>query len=147
MKILLQCQLNFCIAITFFTLTLLCFFYQWPESRFSFYIWPWFLVLFFLVVKAQGKRSIIFISILMTLNLLFSPSSYWAPNLGSLTFNLDKIWLVGFIHAMPTDRKLNCDVQHCIEGNEFFKNSDEYQKGSLKLINYLTVPKVQNEAK
>ena len=83
----------------------------------------------------------------MTLNLLFSPSSYWAPKLESLTFNLDKIWLVSFIQAIPTDRKLNCDIQYCIEKTEFFKHSDEYQKGSLKLINYLTIPGVRNEAK
>jgi len=120
-------------AVTFI-LGFMCFIYQWPESRFTYYFWPWALIAFFLLMKPvdEGKASVLLGALMLFMTFL-SPDSPWQPSLKSLSFNYHKPWVMSYFRSQSVDRGLiNCDTANC-EGNEFLSNSDQYIKSVINI--------------
>lgn len=112
--------------------SLLCLFYQWPESRFTYYFWPWILIVFFsMVIPNEDKSACSLLVVLMLIFSLLVPANPWQPTLKKLSFNYHQNWAVRYFKSEPVDRKLDkCSTPHC-EGNEFLENSDQYVKSVI----------------
>jgi len=120
------------IAITFL-LILLCFFYQWPEARFTYYLWPWLLILFFSIIRMQVNKGTYLISILMFLVIFLVPYNYWSPSWQSVRVRVIQNWLGNFFTALSVDRKLNDCGNNCACDNEFLKKSDRNVNSTVKI--------------
>ena len=95
---------------------LLAFFYQWPESRFSFLFWPYFIVLLFNFIfendLLKNKVSTIFVIFLLTLQCFFSyPSNEWQPSLSSLK------WGQGFSLAYLQRSEVKRFPERCFDNS------------------------------
>lgn len=116
---------------------LLSFFYQWPEARFTYYLWPWVMILFGTQVRPLSRRPIFLIIPLMAILIVLVPQNYWAPSWGSIKFSPSQSWVIRYFSATPVDRGLNFCYEQCETDNEFLKYSDDYVKSTVKL--YLKV--------
>ena len=120
-------------AVTFI-LGFMCFIYQWPEARFTYYFWPWALIAFFLLFKPvdEGKASLLLVMLMLFMTFLSSDNP-WQPSLKKLSFSYHKNWVVSYFESQSVDRGLiNCDTPNC-EGNEFLSNSDQYIKSVINI--------------
>jgi hypothetical protein len=115
----------------------LSFFYQWPESRYTFYLWPWFLLFFFAKVNIPNLRSVIVLSALLIINFSMAPANYWQPTWASTSFNIHNIWIVQFFAADSVDRKISCTTEECLRDNLFLSQSNPYINSSVKLMHKL----------
>jgi hypothetical protein len=129
----LQNKFVICITVILLAMSMLCFFYQWPESRFTFYLWPWFLLLFFSTVKVKNSKVALFLSLLLIVNCIYAPSNYWQPQITSLSYVNNTNWVMGYFQATSTDRKISCKGEDCLAQNIFLKNSDDYVNRSVRL--------------
>jgi hypothetical protein len=107
-------------VIAFFVLT---FFYQWPESRFTFMYWHFFVIAVFKTYlyvdnrKHQFNRAFFlgFASALIIFQGLFLSTNEWQPNLREINVRPNASWFVGFLQASPLDRfelQKNCGAQY-----------------------------------
>jgi len=107
----------------------LCIFYQWPESRFTYYFWPWFLLAFFIIISKVNSFSMI---MLLTVGIIFnsciSVPNPWGPKLNEVTFNFKKNWAYEFFSAKSVDRHLYDCVNAECPSNTFLQSSDGYVK-------------------
>jgi hypothetical protein len=116
----------------------LCFIYQWPESRFTYFLWPWVIISFFSLIspicfKAATKQ----LTATMLIISFMAPSNYWQPSLKSLSFKYQDNWVVNYFRLIAIDRKLtSCDTLEC-KGNLFLGNSDPYVNAVIKLNLFL----------
>ena len=118
-------------AVTF-TLGFLCFIYQWPEARFTYYFWPWALISLFIFVKLVNQKNsfILLAPMILITSFLVSPNP-WQPSLRSLSLSYHKNWAVNYFESQPVDRGLdNCNTPKC-DGNEWLANSDQYVKSVI----------------
>jgi hypothetical protein len=118
-------------AVTF-TLAFLCFIYQWPEARFTYYFWPWALITLFLFVKLMNQKNsfILLAPIMLITSFLVSPNP-WQPSLRSLSLSYHKSWAINYFESQSVDRGLdNCNTTNC-DGNEWLANSDQYVKSVI----------------
>jgi hypothetical protein len=122
------------LAIGFINITLffLIFIYQWPESRFTFYIWPWFMLLFTAILyfpkKYFGKYFLIGSIFLMV---FLAPINYWAPKFFDLELSFKKSWVYSYFQAASVDRRIAQCTADC-RGNIFLNNSDAYVNSVIK---------------
>ena len=93
------------ITISFFLS--MSFFYQWHEARFSYYVWPWLLLIAFQSIEPKKFYGAIAFSIILLLALPLTPSNYWVPNLKEVKFSLSTNWFSAYLISKPTDRNLN----------------------------------------
>lgn len=110
----------------------LCSIYQWPESRFTYYFWPWILIAFFgIVIPNEDKAASKLIVALMLFFSFLSPDNPWQPRLKSLSLNYHQNWAMGYFESKPVDRELDkCITAEC-EGNKFIENSDSYVRSVI----------------
>lgn len=93
---------------------LLVFFYQWPESRFSFLFWPYFIILMFNFIFENNFlknkfSTVFFISFLFIQCFLSYPDNEWQPSLSSLTWG--KGFSIDYSQRPPVTRF----PQHCFD--------------------------------
>ncbi len=99
----------------------LCFFYQWPEARFTLLFWPWLVVVagkLLLGLTRAGLPSVQHqVLVLVAGGLLFLqtfivyPQEYWRPTWSAMTVGVRGSWLAAFARAQPLDRlqlRVNC---------------------------------------
>jgi hypothetical protein len=111
----------------------MCFIYQWPEARFTYYFWPWVLISFFLLIKPTDERtaSRLLVTLMLFASFLAPSNGPWQPSLKSLSLNYDQNWAVSYFKSKSVDRGLDeCATPKC-EGNEFIENSDQYVKSVM----------------
>ena len=122
------------LAVTL-TLACLCFIYQWPDARFTYYLWPWALISFFILFKPVNKKvgSISLVGLMIFVSFLIPPDSHWGPSLKSTSLSYHKNWAVNYFRSQPVDRGLNnCNTARC-DGNNFLANSDPYVKSVMSM--------------
>ena len=135
--------LNFknCCHILFLSLAsvfaLLIFFYQWPEARFTYYLWPWVIISFFTVVNFHKRSGLRLITSLMFLMILLVPPNYWGPSWGSVKVSLVHNWIGDYFSAHKVDRGLALCSEDCVDKNEFLKNSDSYVNSTIFLYQHI----------
>lgn len=116
---------------------LLCFLYQWPDARFTYYFWPWFMILLFSSIHLETIKGVYLMPTLMLLLIVIVPSNYWAPTWQSVRFSILKNWVVDYFDASPIDRNINTCGNDCNEKNEFLNNSDPYVNSTIKIYNQI----------
>jgi hypothetical protein len=119
------------VAISF---AVLIFFYQWGESRFTYYIWPWAMISFFWVINPIKKIKMTFV--LSSLLIIFSfltPDNLWAPSLRSISINN---WAVNFFGSASVDRGFDSCKDGSCHNNLFLITSDTYVNATMK-FNFL----------
>jgi hypothetical protein len=110
----------------------LAYFYQWQDSRFTFYFWPFLII--YLSVQLQDKNFHKYFAVLSLIFALLSPNSYWSVEVKSLSTNPSNNWAVQFFSASSADRKITqCDLE-CLKNNEFYQNGDMYIKSVLNTL-------------
>lgn len=122
-------------AVIVLLFAMLCFFYQWPEARFTYYLWPWLLILFFSSIRIQTIKGAYLISTLMLVLVVLVPANYWAPSWQSIRVSVSRNWVGNYFSASPVDRQLNACGNDCGGKNEFLKNSDPYVNSTINTLN------------
>lgn len=115
------------------TLACLCFIYQWPDARFTYYLWPWALISFFLLFKPVNKKtgSISLVGLMIFVSFVIPPVNPWGPLLKSISFSYHKNWAVNYFGSQSVDRGLNnCNTPNC-DGNEWIASQDAYVKSVI----------------
>ena len=112
---------------------LLCFFYQWPEARFTYYMWPWLMIFFFSSVRPQKKSGSKLIIVLMLILVVLVPTNYWEPSWDSIQPKLVRNWVGNYFTAVRVDRKFDLCGDDCVGKNDFLQNSDPYVNSTVKL--------------
>ncbi|MCX7124322.1 MAG: hypothetical protein NTU49_00930 [Gammaproteobacteria bacterium] len=89
------------IGITILFFASLTFFYQWPDSRFTFIYTP-----LVFAKKLNWSSVVLAVSGIVygLLGLVVAPASYWGPELSTLTIAPDKTWMAQVWFAAPNDR-------------------------------------------
>ncbi len=125
---------KFASLITTLVIAILILFYQWPESRFTYYFWPWFIIAFFSIglKNVNIKHGIIF-SILFFLNSLVAVENPWQPSLKSASLNYRNNWAYQFFTIDSVDRKFNQCKDFDCAGNEFLNHSDVYVNSVMRI--------------
>lgn len=124
-------------------LSILAYFYQWPDARFTFYIWPWLMILFLSSTRLTSDKGSYWIAILFLSVVVLVPSNYWEPSWKSMRVSLTQNWVGDFFRAAPVDRKFNaCKVSDCAGNNEFLNRSDAYVNSTIKLYNQLKLNRI-----
>jgi hypothetical protein len=123
------------VSSTLVTLILgcMCFIYQWPEARFTYYFSPWVLISVFHLIKPTDERtaSRLLVTLMLFASFLAPSNGPWQPSLKSLSLNYDQNWAVSYFKSKSVDRGLDeCATPKC-EGNEFIENSDQYVKSVM----------------
>lgn len=113
----------------------LCFFYQWREARFTYYFWPWLMILFFSGIRLKGLKNAFLLSMLMLMMAVSSPATYWDPSWRSVRFTVFHNWVGDYFSALPIDRKLNMCGDDCEGKNEFLNKSDSYVNETITIYN------------
>ena len=128
-------------VIAFFVLT---FFYQWPESRFTFIYWHLFVIALFKTYLYVDNRKhqfykaffLGFASGLIIFQGLFLSVNEWQPSLHEISVRPNASWFVNFLHASPIDRfhlQENCGAQYEMCRNMFMSEDfDNYVKNTIK---------------
>ena len=99
----------------------LCFFYQWPEARFTLFFWPWLVVLAGRLLlgfaragfrPAHRQTVILAAGALLFFNTFFVyPQNYWRPRWTQMEAGPRGSWLAFFARTLPVDRlqlRQNC---------------------------------------
>ena len=111
----------------------LCFFYQWPEARFTYYLWPWILILFFSILRQTSKKMTGLFIFLVSALIFLSPDNYWDPNWRTVNLTVDKNWIAKFLTASSVDRGLVGCNESCLDKNNFLISSDGYVNSTVRL--------------
>lgn len=122
------------LAVTL-TLAFFCFIYQWPDARYTYYLWPWVLISFFLLFKPVNKKtgSISLVGLMIFVSFVIPSNSPWGPSLKSISFSYHKNWAVNYFRSQSVDRDLNnCNTPNC-DGNSFLANSSPYVKSVMSM--------------
>ena len=92
----------------------LCFFYQWPEARFTLLFWPWLVVVagkLLLGLARAGLRPAYHQAVVLVAGgLLFFhtffvyPQNYWRPGWTQMAAGPSGSWLSFFARTLPVDR-------------------------------------------
>ena len=90
--------------ITALLLMTLSFFYQWQESRFTYYVWPWLLILSLQLIS-RFKSLLLFTSLALIISSFIVPKNYWEPKPKEIVLST-KNWIQQYFSAVPIDRKL-----------------------------------------
>lgn len=117
---------------------LLLFFYQWPEARFTYYLWPWLLIAVFVNIglKVDYRKSVLWLSVIVILACIITPSNYWQPTSSSLEVDPSRNWLFTYFHSKPIDREINRCTPTC-ENNKFLMQSDSYVNTVINVYNQI----------
>jgi hypothetical protein len=119
-------------AITF-VFASLCFFYQWPEARFTYYLWPWVMILFFSSIRFLSIKAASLVLIPILSLIFFVPQNYWDPHWNSIKLSSAENCVSRYFTASSVNRGLNdCDGD-CSVDNVFLQNSDGYVNSTVKL--------------
>lgn len=122
------------LVIVTFLFSTLAFFYQWPDARFTFYILPWLMILFFSITRLTSARGSYLIAILTFFLIFLVPESYWSPTWASVHGSVKRNWVSDYFLALPVDRKLHSCGNSCLDDNEFLKNSDYYVNSTISTL-------------
>jgi hypothetical protein len=125
------------VTVVLLLMASLCLIYQWPEARFTYYLWPWLMILIFTATRLETIRGVYLVSTLLFLLVLVVPANYWVPSWPSMRVSISHNWVGEYFMAKPTDRKLNICRNECKDSNEFLKNSDPYVNSTLKIYNQI----------
>lgn len=123
------------IVVIFFAL--LCLFYQWPEARFTYFFWPWLMILMFSSIRLDSVKGAYLIPILMLLLVALVPNNYWSPSWQSMRVSVLDNWVGEYFMSSPIDRKLNACVGECMKKNEFLIKSDPYVNATITIYNQI----------
>jgi hypothetical protein len=92
----------------------LCFFYQWPDARFTLLFWPWLVVaagkLLLGLTRAglpsRSHRALALVAAALLFLQTFGvyPQNYWQPKWSQTTGGLRESWPAVFAQAQPLDR-------------------------------------------
>ncbi len=128
------------IVLVGITFLILGFFYQWADSRFTSYLWPWLVIAVFtnFALFKITPKEVISIVTLMLLPLLITPESHWQPSSSSLRLDPARSWIFDYFQKSPIDRGFDKCIGECV-GNEFLSNADKYTNSVLKV--YLQIVK------
>jgi hypothetical protein len=127
---------------TTIVMAVLCFLYQWPDARFTYYFWPWFIIAFFaFFANFYSLKACLILSILFLFNSFIALESSWQPNLKSVSIDFRRNWAYEFFLMSSVDRKLEeCKDHQCLN-NQFLSGSDPYVKSvvgfNLRIKKYL----------
>ena len=124
-------------AITVIFFALLCLSYQWPEARFTYYFWPWMIILLFSAIRFESNKGAYFISAVFLLVVFIVPNNYWAPSWQSMRVTMFQNWIGNYFGSSPIDRKLDVCGDDCDGRNDFLNNSDPYVNNTVKIYNYI----------
>ena len=93
----------------------LCFFYQWPDARFTYYFWPWLLIS--ILVLMNGQKLIAFEALagVMLLMVFMVPSDYWAPQWHSAQFLPRYQWISEYAVTPKAARNIQSCQPNCPE--------------------------------
>lgn len=116
---------------------LLCFFYQWPEARFTYFMWPWLMIFFFSSVRPQKKTGSKLIIVLMLILVVLVPANYWQPSWDSIRPQLVKNWVGNYFTAVRVDRKFDLCGDDCVGKNDFLQHSDPYVNSTVRLYQHI----------
>jgi len=126
---------NFSSLLVVLLFVLLCLLYQWPDARFTYYFWPWFMILLFSSIHLEEIKGVYLMPTLMLLLVAIVPSNYWAPTWQSVKVSVFDNWMVDYFDASPIDRNFNTCGNDCNGKNEFLNNSDPYVNSTVKIYN------------
>ena len=92
------------LILTSILLMILSFFYQWQESRFTFYVWPWLLILTLQSLESSKKLLFICVACLI-LSSFIVPNNYWQPSRNEISFSTNN-WIYQYFASDSMDRRL-----------------------------------------
>lgn len=110
-----------------FVFVIISFFYQWPETRFIYFYYPWFLLFFFKSVKFQNQTKV---AIFFVIASFWAPPSYWNFEVNQVQLKPEKNWALNFFFSKSTDRGLD---QEDYKFSPFYSESDSYVKSTLDI--------------
>jgi hypothetical protein len=92
------------LLLTSTLLMILSFFYQWQESRFTFYVWPWLLIL--TLQSIEPSRKLLFICIgCLVLSSFIVPNNYWQPSRNDISLSTNN-WIYQYFASDSMHRRL-----------------------------------------
>jgi hypothetical protein len=118
---------------------LLCLMYQWRESRFTYYFFPWFVVLFFSCFKLTNIMEKTFLIGIVLLVCILVPANYWQPQISSAKISFNHAWFSDYFKAAPINRNILNQAD-----NSFLEHSDNYVKSSISMYNVIKTKNVAN---
>jgi hypothetical protein len=112
------------------------FFYQWPDSRFTYILWPWILILFSLYISTCDIKNKIIFCFIFSFSVLIVPSTYWSPTLTDSKISFSNTWFSQFFKSQYIDRNITFGG---IDENlsEFYLSADGYLRSVLKFYSNL----------
>ena len=110
----------------------LCFFYQWPDARFTYYFWPWFLIGILILMNGQKLIAFGALAGVMLLMVFMVPSDYWAPQWGSAQFLPRFQWVSEYSAIPKAGRNIQSCQPNCSE-SIFQINPDPYINSVLNI--------------
>ena len=122
----------------------LCFFYQWKDSRFTYYFWPWALILFLSILP---RLNVVLKSVLLLpfiASIFIFPLNPWHPDAQSIKLSY-RSWAYEYFTSKPINRNLNQCIPRCpinslcepsCEGNKYFRDFSHHGTGKT-LSTYL----------
>lgn len=114
---------------------LLCLSYQWQEARFTYYFWPWLMIVLFAVIRLSSIDGARLMPELMLLLVFVVPSNYWNPSFRQMWISPVDHWAGAYFQSVPTDRKLNSCGTDCNGKNEFLNNAGPYVNSTIGTYN------------
>jgi len=134
-SILLNFKNHYLLAITIIAILFaaLCFFYQWPEARFTYYLWPWVMILFFSVIRPFSPTAASLILIPMFILIFLVPQNYWNPSWSTIKFSSTENWVSKYFTTLSVNRGFDTCEKVCSGGNAFLQNSDGYVNSTVNL--------------
>lgn len=126
------------LSVTVFCISVLDFLYQWPDSRFTYILWPWILIIFSLFLSSYNITNKIIFCLLFSFSVLIVPSTYWAPTLTDSRISLSKTWFSEFFNGQYTER--NITIGGIDENSsKFYLSADGYLRSVLNFYSNLYV--------
>jgi len=117
--------------VNFIVFAIFCFFYQWQEARFTYYLMPWVLIAVGIAMSSANQNLLKFGIIVLFVYTVVTPKNYWMPDYSNLTMSIEKNWVASFFKAHSTNRNLSNCTKACELTNSTILNGDEYVKKTL----------------
>lgn len=118
-----------CITLSFISL---CFMYQWKESRFTYYFFPWFVILFVSIFRITNLIEKSFLITIVLLMCIIVPINYWQPQISTAKISPKNSWFSDYLNAVPINRNILNQSD-----NQFLKQADDYVKSSIHMYNLI----------
>ncbi len=120
--------LSICVGLMVLLLT-----YHWQEARFTYYVFPWFLILLCIVLAPRKRWAVGVMGVVLVVHGALVPQNYWIPQWHTIKLHARQSWIGDFIAAQSVNRGLVDCVGDCPLNNGFITQSEGYTQTMMRI--------------